>query len=186
MNLTHQKFAAIFLISALVVICLVAEIDAQDKKDLPVLASENLDKKYVDWSFLKQNVEVSSFYRSYFKNGVPSLVKGDFDGNGLEDMAALVAYPNTIYSEKSISHLYDLVVLLNKKNNYQLVIIESKIPENDIVYLSLIKKGTSIAEFDSAKTFLLKNDSFSFSFFEKAGSVYYFMNGKFHTVTTSD
>jgi hypothetical protein len=112
----------------------------------------------------------------------PGYVIADFDGNGKEDYALLLLCGG----KKKQTIRFD-VLMADKNNSYSRIKIEKWSDELSLknLYLEITKPG-KIKETDSERTITIKNDGVSLNLFEAASRVYYWKNGKFNNVQTSD
>lgn len=149
--------------------------------ELPDELKAAIDKKLPGWKFAEVREEI----RDYFKERSPgtrlNLVRGDFDGNGLEDYATLVEHGKIYDQGREVGSNAYVVVGMRRERGYKLHVLEA---EGE--YLELMRKGEKDYDFEKQTSFTYENDAIFAGIFEKAGSSYVFKNGKFHVILTSD
>lgn len=172
---------AILLISML---CSQAALTAQkDFIKLPPAARFMLDSRLRGWKFAEPSPEVREYFESSRKGESPSLISGDFDGNGRPDYAALVRYGvERNEAGKAIGPRFFLIVFLQKGKGYRMYVIKD--PNGE--YLCLAKKGTKDYNYEEQKEITYANDAILTGIFEKAGSSYVYENGRFRAFISSD
>lgn len=140
----------------------------------------DFDPNFSIWSLSDYHSLLRSWY-PYSDRNLPFAVLGDFNGDGKQD-AVLHGH------NKSAGMV---VCLLSLSDTFQVVIVErwevenwtySSHSENYLAYVGprLIRSSFEDEPLD------LKNDAFVIGYFEKAATLYYFMDGRFHQYTTAD
>jgi hypothetical protein len=150
---------------------------------LPSSARRTLNRRFPGWKFVKVSLEVRQFFEKEMKGASPSLISGDFDGNGRIDYAALIQH-GKVFNErgKAIGSKYYLVAFLRRGRGYRMYVIKD--PDGE--YLCLAKKGTRDYNYEEQKEITYANDAIMTGIFEKAGSSYVYRNGRFLSFSSSD
>lgn len=150
---------------------------------LPSSVRATLNRRFPSWKFAEVSTEVQQFFKSEMKNEVPHLISGDFDGNGRRDYAVLIWHGTVRSAQAKLSWPRAfLVVFLQRGKGYRMHVIK----EPDGEYLSLVKKGTQDFNYDEQKEITYTNDAIVAGIFEKAGSSYVYVNGRFRSFVSSD
>jgi hypothetical protein len=112
----------------------------------------------------------------------PGFVNADFDGNGTEDYAVLL-----ICGKGKHQTIQFAVFMANKNNSYSCIKINKWNEELYLknLYLDYVKRG-NITETETERVVKIINDGVSLNLFEAASQVYYWKNGNFSHIQTSD
>ncbi len=122
---------------------------------LPQAIRSTLDRRLPGWKFAEVMDDIRHFLREHVSpNAQPELIIGDFDGDGQQDYALLVAHGKEVR----------LLAFLNRGAKYKLY--ELGEPGE---YLTLGRKGTDGFDFHADKKFKYANDAIEVWIFEKAG-----------------
>lgn len=150
---------------------------------MPSSARLMLDRRFPGWKFVEVSPEVRLFFEEQMKGASPSLISGDFDGNGSLDYAALIQH-GKLFNEKgkAIASRYYLVAFLRRGTRYRMHVIKD--PDGE--YLCLAKKGTRDYNYDEQKEIVYANDAILTGIYEKGGSSYVYDNGRFRSFVSSD
>ncbi len=150
---------------------------------LPLAVKSALDRRFPGWEFIEVGDDIRQFISKRIStNARPELVEGDFDGNGKQDYALLIAHGKVFNDRgKAIRPKVHLVVFLNRRGRYKFYELDE--PGE---YLTLGRKGADGFNFDADKKFEYTNDAIQVWIFEKAGWVYVYENGKFRYIPTAD
>jgi hypothetical protein len=152
--------------------------------ELPPQAQAALYLKFPDWRYADVSDDVRQALKKDFgPNSRPDLVRGDFDGDGQADYAALI-YHGTIRVEKGelIYPQRYLFVFMAQEHGYQLHVIEDPGGE----YIQLIRKGDGGYDYETQKEFIYQHDAIDAIIFEKAATSYIYENGRFRAIITGD
>lgn len=165
-------------------LCYQSALRAQNYSEkLPSSTRFMLNKRFPGWKFAEVSAEVRQFFEKEMKGASPTLVSGDFDGNGRLDYAALIQH-GKIFDErgKAIGPRYYLVAFLRRGARYRMHVIKD--PEGE--YLCLAEKGTQDYDYEAQKEITYANDAIMTGIFEKAGTSYVYKNGRFFSFLSSD
>jgi hypothetical protein len=150
---------------------------------LPSAARRMLGRRFPGWKFAEVNEEVRRFFETSMKGASPSLISGDFDGNGSRDYAAFISHGSLLnYLGKAIGPRHYLVVFLRKGARYRMYVMK----DADGEYLSLGRKGTKDYNYEEQKEIIYANDAVQLNYFEKAGASYVYEKGRFRAFVSSD
>jgi hypothetical protein len=150
---------------------------------LPSPARLMLNGRFPGWKFAEVSPEVRQFFEQEMKGASPSVINGDFDGNGRLDYAALIQHGKILNERgKAIGSRYYLVAFLRRGAGYRMYVIKDPGGE----YLCLAKKGTRDYNYEEQKEITYANDAIMTGIFEKGGSSYVYKNGKFFSFISSD
>ena len=175
-----RKIAALLICT----LCSQSALWAQNYSDrLPSTARLMLSRRFPGWKFAEVSREVRRFFETEMNGASPSLISGDFDGNGSPDYAALIRHGKILNEKgKAIAPQYYLVVFLRRSARYRMYVIKD--PDGE--YLCLAKKGTRDYNYEEQKEIIYENDVILTGIFEKAGSSYVYENGRFRSFVSSD
>jgi hypothetical protein len=132
-------------------------------------------------------------------NNLPYLIKGDFNGDNLADIALLL-------KEKNNNKLILVAFHQTRENGYisHIITKDATVENSDLptplydVYIQLLPRGKvnyvpEVLSQDSSDViqtqraiFDLKTDGISFIYFDKAGVLFYWKDGKYERLITSD
>jgi hypothetical protein len=130
------------------------------------------------------NVEMRN-YLDENKENYSTVLKGDFNGDKLGDIALLVKCKSK--NTKGVRSTEKLAILLQEAGGkYRIIVLEEYPYIDDSIYLRAITLGKIIREFDSSKKIILRNIGIERIYFEKSSGVFYWENGQFHYIQTSD
>jgi hypothetical protein len=157
---------------------------AQDYSEkLPPPARLMLSRRFPGWKFAGVSPEVQRFFETDMKGASPSLISGDFDGNGQFDYAALIQHGKILNEQgKAIGSRHYLVAFLRRGTRYRMYVIKD--PDGE--YLCLAKKGSRDYNYEEQKEITYANDAIMTGIFEKGGSSYVYRNGRFLSFVSSD
>lgn len=150
---------------------------------LPSSAHQMLNRKFPGWKFVDVSPEVQQFFKQEMKGASPVVIRGDFDGNGRLDYAALIRRGNYFNSQgQAIGPRYYLVVFLRRTTHYKMHVIKDPGGE----YIGLAKKGTRDYNYNEQKEITYARDSIFTGIFEKGGLSYVYKKGRFISFISSD
>ena len=122
-------------------------------------------------------------YLNENKENYSTMLRGDFNGDKLVDIAILVKCK----SKKGLQSTEKLIVLLQiSSGKYRIIKLEEYPYVDDSIYLREITSGSIIKEFDSSRKKVLKNIGIERIYFEKSSGIFYWENGQFRYMQTSD
>jgi hypothetical protein len=173
-----------------IVLCGVTSLhnaETQPTSALPASIRAGLDAKYPGWRLAEASTAVQDFVERSSRGSRPSLLVGDFDGNGQSDYALLIEHANFDGRGKAFSHVKQTIAFLAAAGRFRLVALDQPSPADASVYLTLRKKGAAGFDFTANRKFTYPNDSIGYSYFEKAASgTYIYTNGAFRFVIEAD
>ena len=156
---------------------------AAEELQLPPELMGQLDRKLPDWKFAEVREEIRRWLKeSAGPDARPDLIRGDFDGDGEADYAALVEH-GKVFGDEGVEigpNVY-IAAFLKRKSGYRLHLIEE-----GGEYLVLMKKGEKDYDYERQDTFVYANDAIFAGIFEKAGTSNVYEKGKFRAIITSD
>lgn len=144
---------------------------------LPWEAREVITKEFGNWEFFDSAIPYFDSTGTRRAWEYADLIEGDFNDDKRRDFALLVK-PYEINAGF-------LVVLFNKETGFELNILEKISYYKDFV-LFLNEKGTIDYDYDKGSQFVLPIDGIELSTYEKGGTTYYWKDGQFIKVATSD
>jgi hypothetical protein len=139
--------------------------------DLPPKCAAALDNALPGWKLSEPPADAAAWAKARRVN--PVVTRGDFDGNGAADYAALV---NAKGSTR-------LAVCMSRGATTELLVVERPYC-TDLVYRS--KAKSKHHNFDTGKDEFIKHDGVSVSCFEKAGATYVYEKRKLREIVDSD
>ena len=148
---------------------------------LPASARLTLNRRFPGWKFAEVSQEVRQFFETEMRGKSPSLINGDFDGNGKLDHATLIWHGQLRNGKVTWPRSF-LVVFLRKGSGYKMHVINE--PNGE--YLSLAQKGMKDFNYDEQKDITYAHDAILTGIFEKAGSSYVYEKGRFRSFISSD
>jgi hypothetical protein len=158
-------------------ICLVGlavSVVRSEPFDLPKAGKNTLESRFRSWKLAEIKTDgIVEYYKRERNFERPNLIKGDFDGDGRTDFAALLEHKRN--AENMIT-----VVLMRRRNGYKTYILEG----SDC--LMSVKKGEKGYDHEAQRSFRYKRDAVFICYWEKGGSSYLFERGKFRAIVTSD
>ena len=151
---------------------------------LPTEVQQLLASKYSDWRPKAINDLEEGDRRLWLagnSNSCPGIAVGHFE------QASQLAYA-ILLVPKSGESAYKVVVAAHAKNSgaYYLAVLDqgSATPNSGLV-ISRMPPGKQ-SGFDESKSVRLKLDGLNVEWIEKSSVLYYYSNGKYHTLQTSD
>lgn len=159
----------------------------QPLEALPASIRDTLDTRFPGWRLAEPSAAVRDFVARKSPGSHPSLLVGDFDGNGQADYALLIEHTNFDGRGKAFSHVKQKLVFLAGLRSFTLIALDEPSPADPCVYLTLRRKGTEGFDFEANRKFLYPSDSIGYSYLDKAASgTYIYTNGAFRYVTEAD
>lgn len=110
----------------------------------------------------------------------PNLIRGDWNGDGRRDYAALIHYGREKSNSGESLLSYFVVAFIKRTRGYSYYKLEG----GD--YIQKMKKGERGYDYNRDRNFIYKNDAIFSGIWEKAGESYVWQNGKFRSITISD
>lgn len=144
-------------------------VQAQSIK-LPNECQKILSRNFRGWKLAPVQKEISEYHKKEKFPFEPNLIKGDWNGDGQIDYAALI-------EQRKETKTVAFIRLGTKYRHYNL-------EGGD--YIQVFKKGEKDYSYDSHKKFAYKNDSIFVGIGECCGNSYIWRKGKFVGIITSD
>lgn len=165
----------------LMLVCQAGTVQAQ-KGGLEVACKAQITKQLREWSVTSVTVDVAEWTKSHRRN--PSLVHGDFNGDGHLDIALLIQNrlkPVLDYSERAYSSL--IAVCLSRPPAVILHLID-KLYCSD--FIERVPKGQRYYDFETEKTGTYPLDGVKTICFEKASATYVYDGAGFRRIVDGD
>ena len=168
------KFTIVF---SLLFICLFSISAAAE--NLPSECQKILDKQFSGWKMATVSSAITDYFRTEKISDAPNLIKGDWNGDGKTDYAALIEYGSEKIEDKMMPQTWTIAFLKTAKG-YSFYKLEG----GD--YLQAVKKGTKGYDHDKQKAFVYRTDAITSNIWEKSATSYIWEKSKFKSVITSD
>jgi hypothetical protein len=150
--------------------------------EVPLPVKRELDKRFPGWRFPQINPEIGKYLReNQSPDAHPAFIRGDFDGNGQTDYAALIEYGTACLKGGKTSIETGVVVFLGNGNKFKFHRLNEASE-----YIALMKKGERDYNYETDKKFTYKNDAVFTGYWEKGGVTFVYERGKFRSIVTSD
>ena len=151
--------------------------------DLPLPIKVLLNRNFPGWSF--PEISEDDCYDVRESGGLDAyaqMIKGDFNGDGLEDYAVLIQQ-SAEANDKGIARplIVNIVAFFRKPGGYEMHLVTSEGGSA----LILMHKGESDYDYEAQRDFMYPRDSI-FSGVGMGGTSYIYENGRFRALTTSD
>ena len=156
--------------SLLFLLCIGNAVCPAQSIKLPNDCKKILNKSFPRWKFAQVSKEVSQHHRENKSPFEPNLVRGDWNGDGKIDYAALIEHRKTTRT----------IAFIRLQTKYKHFNLEG----GD--YIQVFKKGEKDYSYTSDKDFIYKNDSIFVGTGECCGSSYIWRKGRFVGIVTSD
>lgn len=155
-------------------------VQAQTVK-LPNACKKILDKKFRGWKLAEIREDITAYFQKERPAYQLNLIKGDWNGDGKTDYAALIDHGKLKNAEgEIISDNRLMIAFVSAGNGYK----HFRFDGGD--YITVVEKGSQDYNYETQKTFRYKNDAIFDGIFEKAGISYIWNGKKFIAVVTSD
>jgi hypothetical protein len=151
--------------------------------DLPASVRGALGVRYQGWQLSSLYPDVAESLRARTAGGPLNLVRGDFDGNGEDDIAILVEYRRP---QSSGDALVDVVAFLAKESHHEMLVIEGPDPHIGKQYIRAIPRGSRGYDLNTNTDFVYERDAIGVEFEGTGGHTWIYRNGRFVSVWTSD
>ncbi|MGC2235074.1 MAG: hypothetical protein WA584_02860 [Pyrinomonadaceae bacterium] len=169
----------ILLLSFLLIITL-SNVQAQSV-ELPDSCKKLLDKNYQGWKPAPIQKDITDYFRGKNLSNQLNLVKGDWNGDGKMDYAALIKHGKSKNEAGEIIGDRRLTIaFVSRRKGYRHFSFDG----GD--YIVLMKKGSEDYDYNTDKKFRYRTDAIFDGIWEKAGVSYVWKNGKFIEIITSD
>lgn len=141
--------------------------------ELPRKCTAAIESALPGWQLSKAPADAARWAKARRLN--PVVTRGDFDGNGARDYAALVVAQGTT----------QLAVCMNPggRSKTRLLIVEKPYC-SDLVYRS--KAKSKHHNFETGRDELIRHDGVSVACFEKAGATYVYERNRLREIVDSD
>ena len=139
---------------------------------IPPVLKEQLDKTFPGWHLHQVDPEALVFFENNCR-GNPTITRGDFNGDGLEDVGLLI--------DQGKQRLLIIAQRVKGTADYSLIRFEEWAD-----YLRVSRKGAGGYDHNTGKGFVFPHDAVEANTFEKSARAYIFWDGKYHAAATSD
>ena len=170
-----NKFTLTFLLFC---VCLIST--NATASELPPLCKTILDTKFSGWKMHEPLEGVKKYFKTEKITNAPNLTTGDWNGDGMQDVAALIEYGTWMTDEKEEHPSFWIIAFIKSPKGYS----HFKLEGGD--YLQTVKKGKKDFNAETNKNFVHKTDAIFSGIWEKSGTVYIWDKTKFKSVITSD
>lgn len=163
----------LLLLTFLLIITL-SNVQAQSV-ELPNSCKKILDKNYQGWKLAVINKDITDYLR---KNNLPSqanIAKGDWNGDGKFDYAALVEREKSKNADRRL-----MIIFVRAGSGYKYFSFDG------VDYIQPMKKGSKDYDYETGRTFRYQTDAVFAGFWEKGGTSYIWKKNKFTAIITSD
>lgn len=147
--------------------------------ELPPLCKIILDVKFPGWKMVEPIEGVSEYFKTEKITNAPNLTTGDWNGDGMEDVAVLIEYGSEKVGDKMMPMVWTIAFIKSPKGYSHY-----KLEGGD--YIQTVKKGKKDYNYDTQKNFVHKTDAIFSGIWEKSGTAYIWNKTKFKSVITSD
>ena len=114
----------------------------------------------------------------------PLTIRGDFDGDGRQDIALLIQNRSRpVFEEPDRINATRVAVCLAKASSMVLRVIEEPYCDD---FIRLVKKGEDMHDVEAGHISQYPVDAIGTTCFEKAGAVFFFDGGNFRRIIDSD
>ena len=148
--------------------------------ELPAGCKKILDAKFSGWKPAEPVEGVKEYFKTEKITDAPNLTTGDWNGDGMQDVAALIEYGTWMTDEKEERPSFWIIAFIKTAKGYSYFKLEG----GD--YLQTVKKGKKDFNAETNKNFVHKTDAIFSGIWEKSGTVYIWDKTKFKSVITSD
>ncbi len=146
---------------------------------LPAECKKILDTKFKGWKMSQPIEGVTAYFKKQKIANAPNLTTGDWNGDGMQDVAALIEYGSEKVDDKMMPMVWT-IAFIKTATGYSYFKLEG----GD--YLETVKKGKKDFNAETNKNFVHKTDAIFSGIWEKSGTVYIWDKTKFKSVITSD
>lgn len=166
----------------LVTLLLCSNVNAQEEQlKLPSKVEAMLEIDYPNWEYPRLSEPWQIAYWQKVKAD-PNLISGDFDGNGMQDIAIQIVHRGE--DPKEMQRF--LIAFLQHAESYGKFILESGSVDPGLEEtLHLVKKGSKGVDLELNEQFTYPFDAVNIGS-EKGSITYLWKDGKFQPIITSD
>jgi hypothetical protein len=151
-------------------------------QDLERSCAALLDRELPVWTIASASAEVKALAAQ--RRADPLRIRGDFDGDGRQDIALLIqSRARPVSEEPDRIRATRIAVCLAKTPSMVLRLIEEPYCD-DFIYL--VRRGQDMYDVEAGRLGKYPVDAIGTSCFEKAGAVFYFDGRIFRRVINSD
>jgi len=147
--------------------------------ELPPLCKTILDLNFSGWKMHEPVEGVSEYFKTEKIANAPNLTTGDWNKDGLQDVAVLIEYGSEKVDDKMMPTVWTIAFIKSQKGYSHF-----KLEGGD--YLQTVKKGKKDFNVETNKSFVHKTDAIFSGIWEKSGTAYIWDKTKFKSVITSD
>jgi hypothetical protein len=159
---------------------LMAQLPHTRKMDLSESAKTLVEKEIGKWDYFKNAVPASDSTGRQVGWEYADIITGDFNDDGQADYALLARGVDSASQDQGY-----LVVLFRTDSSYSVEIVDNVRYTSDWV-LFLDPKGSELYDFGTETELRLPVDGIFLYFYEKAGRTFYYRDGQFHEIYSSD
>jgi hypothetical protein len=150
--------------------------------ELPNACKKILDKNFRGWKLAKIRDDIIEYYREEKLPHQLNVIKGDWNGDGKSDYAALIEREKLKNNDGKVFDDESLIVAFIRGSgrgykHYSFFGSE---------YITLMEKGSQDYSYETNKTFRYENDAIFSGYFEKGGTSHIWNGKKFIAIITSD
>jgi hypothetical protein len=172
MKIVHR--ATLLIIAAAIMSAGCRAIVPTKTANIPATVTAQLDSQYPHWRLHLVDPGAQEFVKKNSLSDNPAVARGDFNGDGLEDVGLLIDHDT--HCQLIIAHK------LQGAGGYQLFSFE----ENRADYLLVSRKGKGGYDHNTKKGFVFPHDSVEANTFEQSARAYIFTDSKYYVAQTSD
>lgn len=166
--------------AGILVLSLVTAVGSAQELDPSCVTA--ISGQFPAWRLAPVSEEVREWVAS--TSADPVLVSGDFDGDGVQDSAALIQNRQDGVLEYPLrAEVTKIVLCLGRDRRVKLLTIERPYCSD---YIAPLEKGTEVQDIDTDLILVLPADGLSAVCFEKAGAVYFVDKGQVREIVNSD
>jgi hypothetical protein len=145
-----------------------------DEAGTPLTVRAELDRDYPNWRLHRVDPDALRFLRSNSPSDTPTIARGDFNGDGTEDVGLLI--------DHETGCLLIIAHRIGGSDQYSIV----HFPADNADYILVSRKGKMGYDHNTGKGFTFPLDSVEVNWFEKAARAYVFKDGTYCVAQTSD
>jgi hypothetical protein len=171
---TMSTYRKLMLVAVALVLCLVSNGQAEEKTPIPEGVKSVLDHMHPGWRLAGISDENRQYCFKKDSKYEPTLIWGDFDGDGKRDYAAII-----IYGKKTA-----VIVFLARGTGYRAleVFTTSRPGERPPELLEVFPKGTQLGTTPHKSA----HESIAMEYCESSSAIYFYEAGAFHHVIAGD
>jgi hypothetical protein len=144
---------------------------------LPAPIRAALDASHPGWRLSSVSAEVRRFIRTQSLTANPTMIKGDFDGDGRTDYAVLLDHPDSTHLQgpsRANRRLGEVIAVLNVAGVLKIYSVRTPFPPEPERYLVLRKKGARGYDIETDRHFRFQHDAIGIGYFGVAQTTCFF------------